>query len=56
MKKIKSVTVIDNVFLQAYFDMAIEAKELQQEVKHFLEDSSSSYHEILERIHADYQT
>ena len=33
--------------------MAIESKELQQEVNVFLKDSSSSYHEILENIHAD---
>jgi len=34
--------------------MVIEAKELQQEVKGFLKDNSSSYHEILENIHEDY--
>jgi len=36
--------------------MVIEAKELQQEVKGFLKDNSSSYHEILENIHEDYWT
>jgi len=34
--------------------MSNEAKELQQEVKGFLKDNSSSYHEILENIHAYY--
>ena len=34
--------------------MAIKYKELQHEVKGFLKDNSSSYHEILENIHAGY--
>ena len=41
--------------MKAYFAMAIEAKELQQEIKGFLKDSMSSYNEVLERIHADYR-
>jgi len=54
LKKSKSVTVTDNVFLKAYFVMAIEADELQQEIKGFLKYSSFSYHENIERIFAYY--
>ena len=49
------VAITDRVFLKAYFTMAIEAKELQHEVKGFLKGSSSTYAEILENIHADYR-
>ena len=45
----------DNVFLKAYFAMAIEAKELQHEVKGFLKNPSSTYANILENIHANYR-
>ena len=54
LKKGKSVTVTNNVFLKACSVISIEAKEIQQEVKVVLKDSNLSYHEMLERIHANY--
>jgi len=45
----------DDIFLKAYFSMAIEAKELQTEVKGFLRDTSATYSETLELIHADFR-
>jgi len=50
-----SITVKGDVFLKAYFLMAIEAKELQTEVKSFLRDTSSTYSETLELIHARFR-
>jgi anthranilate/para-aminobenzoate synthase component I len=55
LKKGNSVAVHDEVFLKAYFSMAIDAPELQSEVKKFLKDTSVSYSETLENIHADYR-
>jgi len=51
LNKGKSVAVTDNFFLKAYFSMAIKAKDLQQEVNVFMNDSSSKYHKILENVH-----
>ena len=49
------VAVHDEVFSKAYFSMAIDAPELQSEVKKFLKDPAASYSETLENIHADYR-
>ena len=56
LKKGNSITVTYDVFLKAYFSMAIDAPELQSEVKGFLKKSSSSYSTTLEIIHLDYRT
>jgi len=45
------ITATDNIFFKAYFSMAIEVKELQQEVKEFLRDTNAVYAETLELIH-----
>lgn len=45
----------DNVFLKAYFSMAIEVTELQTELKGFLCDTNAIYSETLELIHADFR-
>jgi hypothetical protein len=42
-------------FRKAYFSMAIDAPELQSEVKRFLKDPTVSYSETLENIHAGYR-
>jgi hypothetical protein len=55
LKKTNLITVTDEIFLKAYFSMAIEAPELQSEVKKFLKDPSSSYGATLESIHSDYR-
>ena len=55
LKKGKSVAVTDNMFLKAYFAMVIEASELQTKVRDFLKDTTKSYMEIFEEIHADYR-
>ena len=41
------------MFLKAYFYMVIEAPELQTEVRSFLKDTTKTYMEILEVIHAN---
>ena len=45
----------NNVFLKAYFAIVIEAPGLQTEVRVFLKDTTESYTETLEEIHADYR-
>jgi len=45
----------DNVFLKAYFSMAIEATEHQTVVKGFLRNTKATYSETLELIHADFR-
>ena len=55
LKKSNSIAVTDEVFLKAYFSMAIDAPELQSEVKTFLKEPTSSYGAILESIHSDYR-
>jgi len=49
------ITTKDNVFLKHYFLMAIEATELQTEVKGFLRDTNATYSETLELIHTDFR-
>ena len=48
-----SIAIKDDVFIKAYFFMAIEATELQTEVKGFLRGTSVTYLETLELIHVD---
>ena len=48
------MVVTDVVFLKAYFEMVIEAPELQTEVRGFLKDATKSYTEIIENIYIDY--
>ena len=55
LKKTNSIAVTDEIFLKAYFSMAIDAPELQSEVKKFLKDPTSSYGTTLEAIHSDYR-
>ena len=55
LKMGNSVAIHDEVFLKAYFSMAINAPELQSEVKKFLKDPAASYSETLENIHANYR-
>jgi len=55
LTKGNSIAAKDSVFLKAYLLMAIEAKELQTEVKGFLRDTSATYLETLELIHADFR-
>jgi len=55
LTRVNSIAAKDKVFLKAYFSMAIEAKELQTEVKGFLCDMSATYSETLELIHADFR-
>jgi hypothetical protein len=55
LKKTNYIAVTDEIFLKAYFSMAIEAPELQPEVKKFLKDPASSYGATLESIHSDYR-
>jgi len=50
-----SIAAKDGVFLKAYFSMAIEAKELQTEVKCFLLGTNATYSETLKIIHADFR-
>jgi len=50
-----SIATKDDVFFRAYFLMAIEATELQTEVKGFLRDTNTMYSETLELIHADFR-
>ena len=50
-----SVAVHDEVFLKAYFSMAIDEPELQSEVKKFLKDPKASYSQTSENIHTDYR-
>jgi len=45
----------DHIFLKAYLSMAIEATELQTEVKGFLRDTTTKYSETLELIHVDFR-
>ena len=47
------MAVTNDVFLQAYFVVVIEAPELQIEVRGLLKDTTKLYMEILEEIHAD---
>ena len=54
LKRENSVAVHGAVFLKAYFSMAIDAPELQSEVKKFLKDPTASYSQTLESIHSDY--
>jgi len=53
--KDSSITATNNIFLKAYFSMAIEAKELQTEVKGFLRVTNVTYFETLELIHDNFQ-
>ena len=48
LKKTNSIAVTDEVFLKAYFSMAIDAPKLQLEVKKFLKEPSSSHGATLE--------
>jgi len=47
LTKGNSIAAKDTVFLKAYFLMAIEAMELQTEVKGFLHDTNAMYSETL---------
>ena len=53
LKRSNSAAVMDEVLLKAYFSMAIDATELQSEVKKFSKDITSSYLPTLEVIHSD---
>ena len=55
LKKNDSAAVTYDVLLKAYFLMVIEAPELQTEVRGFLKDTTKTYMETLEVIHADYR-
>lgn len=50
-----SITIKGDVFLKAYFLMAIEAKDLQTEVNSFLRDTSATCLVTLELIHAGFR-
>ena len=54
LTKGNSIAAKDDGFLKVYFSMAIEAKELQTEVKGFLRYMNTTYSEKLELIHADF--
>jgi len=43
INKENSIAAKDSVFLKAYFSMAIEATELQTEVKGFLHNTNTTY-------------
>ena len=47
------MAVTDDVFFKAYFTKVIGAPKLQTEVWGFLKDTSKTYIEVLEDIHAD---
>ena len=55
LTKGNSITAKGDVFLKAYFSMAISAKELRTEVKGFLQDTNATHSETLELIHADFR-
>ena len=55
LKKGNSVTVTDDVFFKDYFEMVIEAPELQTEVRGFLKDITKTYTEILDEFQTDYR-
>jgi len=55
LNKGNSIAVKDDIFFKGYFFMAVEATELQTELKGFLCDTNATYLETLELIHADFR-
>ena len=56
LKKGNLVAVVDDIFLNAYFAILIEAPGPRSEVSIFLKDPTKTYRETLEFIYADYMS
>ena len=54
LTKGNSISAKDDIFLKVYSSIAIEAKELQTEVKGFQRDMNIMYSETIKLIHADF--
>ena len=54
MKRSNSITVMDDVFLKAFFAKSISIDKLQGELKKLLKGGSETCAKILELIHSDY--
>ena len=55
LKRDNSTAIQDDIFLRAYFAKAIEAPELQTNVKKLVTDRAGTYDSILELIHKDFR-
>ena len=55
LKRDNSTAIKDDIFLRAYFAKAIEAPELQTNVKKLVTDRAGTYDTILELIHKDFR-
>ena len=54
LKKSKSITVSDDVFLQSYFAKVIQMTELRHKVKKLLKGGKESHMAILDMVHSDF--
>ena len=55
LKNGKSILVMGSVFMKVYFAIAIEAEDIQQEVKLLLEDTTCTYTDTFKIIYANYR-